>query len=97
MENTEQPSKTNSLQLILGSTALVLLTAKYILKWKEITFLEYQGSLLTFLGFTLFCLANYLKYRELEYVKNKKTVLWTMIALGSIALIALNELSKFFI
>ena len=97
MENTEQPSKTDSLQLILSCIALVILLSKYILQWQNIIFAEYQGSLLTFTAFTLFAFINYLKYGKSEEAKQKKTALWMMIGFGAIAIITLNELSKYFI
>ena len=97
MENTEQPSKTDSLQLILSCVALIILLSKYILKWQNIIFAEYQGSLLTFIGFTLFAFTNYLKYRKSEDAKQKKGALWMMILFGTIAVVTLYELSKYFI
>ena len=97
MENTEQPSKTDSLQLILSCIALIILASKYILKWQNIIFAEYQGSLLTFTAFTLFAFTNYLKYRKSEDAKQKKVALWMMIGFGTIAVVTLYELSKYFI
>ena len=97
MENTEQPSKTDSLQLILSCIALIILLSKYILRWQNVIFAEYQGSLLTFTAFTLFAFINYLKYGKSEDAKQKKVALWMMIGFGAIAIITLNELSKSFI
>ena len=97
MENTEQPSKTDSLQLILSCIALIILASKYILEWQNIVFADYQGSLLTFIGFTLFAFINYLKYRKSEDAKQKKVALWMMIGFGTIAVVTLYELSKYFI
>ena len=97
MENTEQPSKTDSLQLILSCIALIILLSKYILQWQNVIFAEYQGGLLTFIGFTLFTFTNYLKYRKSEDAKQKKGALWMMILLGTIAVVTLYELSKYFI
>ena len=97
MENTEQPIKTDSLQLILSCIAVVILLSKYVLKWQNIVFAEYQGSLLSFIGFTLFVFINYLKYRKPEDAKQKKGALWMMIFFGTIAIVTLYELSKYFI
>ena len=97
MENTEQPSKMDSLQLTLSCIALIILLSKYILQWQNVIFAEYQGSLLTFTAFTLFAFINYLKYRKSEDAKQKKVALWMMIGFGTIAVVTLYELSKYFI
>ena len=97
MENTEQPIKTDSLQLILSCIAVVILLSKYVLEWQNIAFAEYQGSLLSFTGFTLFVFINYLKYRKPEDAQQKKAALWMMIGFAAVAVLTLYELSKYFI
>ena len=97
MQETQQPSKGDSLPLILSYIALIILAFKYISKWQNVIFAEYQDSLLTFVGFTLFAFSNYLKYKKSEDAKHKRVALWVTIFFGTFAVISLYELFKYFI
>ncbi len=91
MENTEQPSKTRILQIILAIVPLILL----ILVWtKKEVYFENDKVIFRIISFTLLTVSGFLSYQNSQEEKRKRMSILLMVILGINAFIALYDFLK---
>ncbi len=91
MENTEQPSKTRILQIILAIVPLILL----ILVWtKKEVYFENDKVIFRIISFTLLTVSGFLSYQNSQDEKRKRMSILLMVILGINAFIALYDFLK---